>query len=156
MPLNTRTSMDVRWPLHQRSVPEGHMPAVIELWRDTGNLATDVVWDAETGGSAPAMEWLYTGPARIQDNKDWRARRRNGGSDPIVQHAVRVQIPMSACPPIKTFDIIKILSAPYNPALLEYTLHVRNPLNASDAWVHNVLCDINAAYTGGQEEVTGM
>lgn len=156
MPLNTRRAMDPRWPLHQRSVPQGFMVATIEIYRPTGDPVTGITWDVNSGGTAPELEWLYTGQARLQDNKDWRARRRSAGGDPVVQHAIRVQTPLDACPQIFTFDIIKVIDAPYDRSLETYTLYVRNTVNSSDAWTHNILCDIDTTYTEGSQQINGM
>lgn len=154
MPLNTRRSMDPRFPLHHRSVAEGFMAATIQIFRRTGD-ETDITWSVETGGNVPAMDTLYIGQARLQHNKDWRARFRDAASDPVVQQAIRVQIPLSDCPPVNTSDIIKVLDAPYDRSLEQYTLHVRNSLNSSNAWVHNILCDVDMTFTN-PSQITGM
>lgn len=141
--LNSRLSMDPRWPLHHRSVPEGFQVAQVLIVRRTGG---EPVWNPTTGVvTGDDLETVYFGQARCQPNKDWRARRRNGENSPMVQHAMRVQMPSKLCPPVLWGDIIATFTDPYNDDgdLERYVMHVRNPTESSNTWGRSVLCDMD-------------
>jgi len=150
--LHTRRSLDARWPWHQRSAAIGHMNAVVEVFRRVGDV-NDYGFDPVTGNlTAPGgTEWptmllLYRGQARMVANKDWRARVRTSRGDSGTLHAMRIQIPERDCPPVHAHDIIRAVSAPANMEITHYIFHVRNPLNSSNAWLRNVLCDVDVAH----------
>lgn len=141
--LNARPSMDPRWPLHHRSVPEGFQVATILIVRRQDVPPT---WDPLTGAtSGDSIETIYFGKARLQPNKDWRARRKVAENAPMVQHAFRVQMPSKECPPVLWGDIIACFTDPFNDDsdLTRYLLHVRNPTESSNTWGRSVLCDLD-------------
>lgn len=141
-PLNLRPSMDPRWPLHHRSVPIGWQVATIIIARRDG---TEAVWNPTTGAvTGGGLNYVWLGQARLQPNKDWRARRRNGEDSPTVQHAMRVQAPMD-CPPILLGDFIGVMENPYDDALERYVFHIRNPIESSNTWGRSVLGDIDVS-----------
>lgn len=151
--LNSRRSLDPRWIVHHRSVPEGYMIVSIVVERIFGVP----VWDPETNElvEGSGLEEIWRGRARVQANKDWRVRNIATASDPQQVHYVRVQIPLrkdNIPPHFHTQDIIRVLE-PEDPSsqwgelfdedLLNYTLRVRNPLNSSNPWVRNILCVVD-------------
>lgn len=156
MPLNSRMSMHPNWPLRHRQVVKGTMKALVQVFRRPGPGSDAVEWTPETGGVTEGLEVLWTGRVRIQHNKDWRARQRAGRGDPMIQHAVRLQAPIQGVPTLLVRDIIKVLDAPYDRGLEQYTLHVRNLIVGSNPFNQNFLCDIDLTYISGPEEINGM
>lgn len=139
-PLNIRPSMDPRWPLRHRSVPIGWQVATIVIGRRDG---TEAVWDPETGAvTGGGFDFVWLGTARVQPNKDWRARRKDGENSPMAQHATRVQFPMGS-PPALIDDFIGVLESPYDESLIRYVLHVRNSIESSNTWGRSLLADID-------------
>lgn len=164
--LNRRSALDPRWLWHQRSVPIGHMNAVVEIFRRPAQ-GSDYGFDPASGGLTipdgeggekfPGLILLYRGPGRIANNKDWRARVRTQRGDMGTDQAIRVQVPIRTCPPVHANDLVRAVQPePDDPELGQYTLgdpelahyilHVRNPLMSSNAWLRNVLCDVDAAH----------
>src|SRR5690554_7871126 len=96
--------------LHHRRVPKGFMLRGIEIHVQNAPVSG---WDPETNeliGGGTSVIW--TGKARIQGNKDWRARSVRSGNDPQMLHYVRVQIPFgpnNPLPHIPVDPIIKIM-----------------------------------------------
>jgi hypothetical protein len=102
--------------------------------------------DGSGGTTFPELIPLYEGQARVANNKDWRARVRTSRGDMGTVHAVRIQVPIRGCPPIHAGDIVHVTSAPPDMELTNYIFHVRNPLMSSNAWIRNLLCDVDAAH----------
>jgi hypothetical protein len=149
-PLNSRTSMDWRWPWHQRSVPIGAMKGVIEVFRREVE-STEERYDAATGMigvSEGLMCLLYRGPGRLVANKDWRARRHSVHGDQGVQHAWRVQLPQRECPPVHSTDLIRVVDNPSDQELTHYVFMVRTITPSTNAWVRTVLCDVEVMHPG--------
>lgn len=131
------------------------MNAVVEIFRRPGQ-GNDYGFDLETGGltipdgqggeTFPRLILLYRGHARVVNNKDWRARVRTQRGDMGTDHAIRVQVPIKGCPPIRANDLVRAVDSPPDQELCQYLLHVRNPLMSSNAWVRNLLCDVDAAH----------
>lgn len=150
--LHTRRALDARWPWHQRSVPIGHMNAVCEIFRRTGDpedygfdMATGGLMDTSTG-EYPQMVLLYRGQARGVTNKDWRARVRAARGTTGTLHAVRFQVPQRLCPPVHAHDILRVVSAPPDMEMTHFVFHVRNPMMSTNMWVRNLLCDLDVAH----------
>lgn len=156
--LNARRSLDPRWIRHHRLVPEGFMIHDVVLYRMSGD---PVVLDPTTGEySGGDLVELWRGPARIQPNKDWRARTVESGSDPQMLQYTRVQIPLSKSgpvPDIRVQDIVAVQEMEdttdwvFNHTLHSWTLYVRNALNSSNRWLYNLLCssDLSDMVEGG-------
>lgn len=146
--LLNRRALDSRWPWHQRSVANTHMNAVCEIFRRVGDAAT-YGYDPATGGlDAPDMVLLYRGQTRVASNKDWRSRVKTIRADSATTHAVRFQVPIKICPPIHAHDILRVVDAPADLELTHYVFHIRNVMMSSQAWVRNLLCDVDVAHPG--------
>lgn len=164
--LNRRTGLDPRWQFHQRSAPQGHMNAAVEIFRRPGQ-GNDYGYDPVTGGLTvpdgaggdkfPELTLMYRGRGRVVNNKDWRARVRTQRGDMGTNQAIRVQVPIRTCPPIHANDVIRVVEPDPDdpelghlitgdPELTHYIFHVRNPLMSSNAWLRNLLCDVDAAH----------
>lgn len=151
--LHRRNAMDARWVRHQRSVPRGWMNAEVEIFRRLGD-ATEYGFDPVTGGLTdgqggfPAPVLMYRGMARAANNKDWRARVRTMRGDMGINHAVRFQVPERDAPPIRAHDVLRVVQAPAGNDIGSFLFHVRNPMVSSNAWIRNVLCDVDVAHPG--------
>jgi len=142
------------------------MNAAVEIFRRPAQ-GNDYAFDAGTGALTipdgqggekfPELILLYRGRARVANNKDWRARVRTARGDMGTVHALRVQVPIRECPPVHANDLVRAFQPDPDdpelgslvmgdPELAHYILHVRNPLMSSNAWVRNVLCDVDAAH----------
>jgi hypothetical protein len=173
MALNTRPSFDPRFPFHHREVARGAMLCTGVLYRVTpvspgtsswNYLATDPK-DRTPGTSAPGVA-IYQGQARVQPNKDWRARKQSSRDETYVEHAVRIQLDflrnelreqlltkgitqtLNEQPVIRVGDAFKVTGVhksldglPVDTQLMEYTYRVRNITSSSNSWVINLLCD---------------
>lgn len=113
--------------------------------------------DGQGGETFPELILLYRGCGRVANNKDWRARVRTQRGDMGTDHAIRVQIPIRTSPPVHANDIIRTFEPDPDdpelghlglgdPELTNYLFHVRNPLMSSNAWLRNLLCDVDAAH----------
>lgn len=102
--------------------------------------------DGEGGREFPNLLLLYRDWARLVNNKDWRARVRTQRGDAGTDQAIRVQVPIRTCPPVHANDLIRVVEVEADPELMNYVLHVRNPLMSSNAWLRNLLCDVDAMH----------
>lgn len=110
---------------------------------------------------------VWTGKARVQPNKDWRARPREVQYEYDAVQAVRVQLPIGknllgavqdpvtgrytsygADPQFVKDMRVKIKSGPVKgfEQLIGDNLYVRNAIQNQNLWVYNILCDTK---TGG-------
>lgn len=157
MVLNRRVTMPVNWSQHHRVPVMGAMQATIRVLRrpTSGSVAVD--WTPETGGVTAGIQTIWTGQARVQSNKDWRARRRSGRGDPMIQHAFRVQVPIfdenGPVPAFDVEDIVQIIEAPNDSDLLRQTLTVRNNSVGSNPFNKNLLCDADLTWDDGLNEI---
>lgn len=88
--------MDPRFAYFARGVARGAMWAGITIARPT----TDDSWDPKDPDSpeftgAYTYKNLYIGPARVQPNNDWRARKYRVAGELVTEHAVRVQLDLT-------------------------------------------------------------
>ncbi len=92
---------------------------------------------------------IWEGDARIQPNKDWRARFVESSNDPQMVHYTRVQIPIRTGEVPPTFRVGDVVAAQdvedtqdwvYNHDLESWQLFVRNAQNSSNRWLVNLLC----------------
>lgn len=131
------------------------MNAQVEIFRRPGQ-GGDYGYDLVTGGLTipdgtggekfPELILLYRGDGRVANNKDWRARVHTQRGDMGTVHAVRIQTPIYLCPPVHANDIVRVIDCPPDMELTHYVFHVRNPLMSSNAWLRNILCDVDAAH----------
>lgn len=152
MALMTRRSMDPRWVYASRKVPSGFMEAIVEIFRPAAQ-DDDPIFNPDTGewtGGQPT--YLFQGRARVQPNKDWRARNREFAREETAEHAVRVQVEFGsntldgsdgALPEFRIGDRVKVTYSPHDEALKDYLFTIRNPISSSNAWLRNLLCDVD-------------
>lgn len=150
--LNSRRSMDKRWITHHRNVTHGFMISQVKIARISQGVP---FWDPETGEIAgDGLTVLWEGRARLQDNKDWRARDVLTASDPQMVQFIRVQIPLREDGPVPHFEVDDyVLVQPPDPQstwthdldLQSWTLRLRNSLNSSYPWLRNLLCSVDVS-----------
>lgn len=119
----------------------------IVIYRMSGD---PVSLNPETGEvSGGDLTELWRGPARIQPNKDWRARTVESANDPQMVQYTRVQIPLSKSGPVPNIRVQDIIAVQqmqdtqdwvFNHTLEAWTLFVRNAQNSSNRWLYNLLC----------------
>lgn len=151
-----RGTLDPRYFRHATPVFEGDMTALIEI-RHPFKGDEEPLWDSELA------EWVYPedlapvwrGLARVQPNKDWRARNREWAMENTAEHAVRIQlnayknflVPKDEwpAPPVDILHghVITVLNNPNDPVLENFVFTVRNPIGATDNWHRTILCDAN-------------
>lgn len=148
-----RGTLDPRYFRHMTPVLEGDMIALIEMYRM--DPTAEPVWDGVSWSSGTGDLLLWRGMARVQPNKDWRARNRTWANEDTAEHAVRFQlnlaknhlVPKHEWPAplvdIQHGDIVKVTNNPNDPLLESFVFSVRNPIGASDNWHRTLLCDAN-------------
>lgn len=94
MALNTRGVLDPRFPYFARAAAVSGMLAEIEINKpvksDTWNPANGDVYSGVYSYTP-----LYKGRARVQPNKDWRARKQRWEGTTFTEHAVRIQLDLT-------------------------------------------------------------
>jgi hypothetical protein len=132
------------------------MIATIEIYRVDD---THPRWDADTNElDNDGLELLWSGMARVQDNKDWRARTAEAANDPQMIQYVRVQIPLdqhlqdgtvNRVPHLDVGDLVRVVepdpesSWALDPDLSNWVLRIRNTMNSSNPWLRNLLCGVD-------------
>lgn len=148
--LNSRRAMDRRWLTHHRNVTHGFMIAQVQIVRASEPLP---VWNPQTG-ELEGGDYLpiWSGRARLQSNKDWRARYVQSANNPEIAAFIRVQIPLSKDGPVPHFKPMDMIFVqPPDPASEwrldldqgNWTLRLRNALNSSNPWLRNLLAVVD-------------
>jgi hypothetical protein len=143
---------------HPRTTVESAMIARVKIYKPTGVPAD---WVPSVGMDNDGYILVWEGPARVQPNKDWRARPKEVAGEFNAVHAVRVQIPVgrNELGGVKSGD--RFSSYGVDPAFAkdyrvdvvdmpvigtirmeDKALTVRNALVSSNAWLINLLCDV--------------
>ena len=150
--LRGRGTLDPRYFRHATPVIEGDMTAHIVILRPHDGTE-EPFWDKDLEQwLMPDNDPIWEGMARIQPNKDWRARNREFAREETAEHAVRVQVEFGSntidgsdgvLPEFRLGDRVRVLSSPHDNALEDYIFTVRNPISSSNAWLRNLLCDVD-------------
>lgn len=143
---------------HPRPVVEAAQTTLVEIYEPTGET---IEWMPGQTTVDNTLRLAWKGRARVQPNKDWRARARNFGQEADVTHAVRVQIAIGRNEQGATYDVAGKITA-YGPdpkfakdfvvickesavtgtsELMGIHLTVRNAINSTNLWQYNLLCD---------------
>lgn len=132
--------------------------AKVRVLHPTGATAH---WVPGSGISTDMYDAIWEGQARLQPNKDWRARPREVQNEYGAVHAIRVQLPIgmnlfgatydendqvTAYGPEPAFskdDVVLVLESPVigSETLVGDRYVVRNAKNSANLWLHNLLCD---------------
>lgn len=141
------------WSYRARPVANSPMLARVEIWRPTGETPEWNGTDEMSGG----YELVWVSRARLQPNKDWRARTKQFAGEYDAVHAIRVQVPIGGNElENQTVDftkdyIVRVIASPIigTENLIDQEYVVRNASLSSNAWVHNLLCDFGTRQNGG-------
>ncbi len=147
MALNTRSSIDPRWPYHNRNVGYGLMLASVHIYNPaSGNQEYDPETNTWTGTTTP----LYEGKARIQPIN--AVNEINDSYNPTFLKTVRVQIAYdkneledgeNPMPDIRPNDKMLVTDSPFNPTLEKFIYVVTDVLNSSNSWERTLLCRVD-------------
>lgn len=167
MALNTRSVLDPRFAYFARQSVVSTMWATIEISHPTNNSA----WNPAKGdvytGALDYSTTHYRGRARVQPNKDWRARRQRWEGESITEYAIRIQLDLTGnevtnpdqlpetnasndAGMLHVNDLVKVTGVyspygvPVDGLIGAYKYFVRNISASSNSWVRTILCDINA------------
>lgn len=155
-----------RFFYHPRPVVNSAQVAYVQVFKPTGGVPR---WNGTDSMENNLLTLVWEGHARIQPNKDWRARPREFAGEFDATQAVRVQLPIGENHLGATFatdgtvvtygaDVeffkdyeVKVVSVPVEGALnmVGNTYFVRNAMTSTNLWVYNLLCDTNTK-SGGQ------
>lgn len=139
MKLNSRSSLDPRWTRHHIVPVVGFMLAEIKVYRKNKN--TKPQYNQSTGKWTGGIDTVISSvKARIQPfgiNGDMVV-----GQDTTARRYTRVQIEDVEAG-ILVDDMIEVLSCPDNPELVGFTIEVRGSLSSSNAWVTDLVCEVN-------------
>lgn len=129
---------------------ETAMVATVEVYRPNGTEGEHWEPGGFVGSSNNALIWRSK--ARVQPNKDWRARVRAMQGEFDATHAVRFQLPiggneLAGKPKDVAFykdDLVRVIGSPVvgSEGLLGNRFVVRNAINSANLWLHNLLCDV--------------
>lgn len=139
---------------HARPVVNSVMMATVEIYRPTGEMPE---WDGGTGMANNMFTLIWRGKARIQPNKDWRARPREFAGEFTATQAVRIQVPIGGnelgedIEFRKDDEVVAVeLDVIGGEQIVGNRYFVRNALTSSNLWVFNLLCDVDTK-SGGAE-----
>lgn len=135
---------------HARPVVESAMIATVEIFSPNGEPSN---WVPGVGMEDNLYTKRFVGKARIQPNKDWRARAREQGLEFGATQAVRIQIGIGTntlTGPDASEDfskdwlvVVTTTDVTGTESLIGTHYYVRNTEHSSNAWLHNLLCDTN-------------
>lgn len=96
MSLNTRGVLDPRFAYFARPVARGAMWGTITVARPKVADEWDP-FDPDTPKFDDGFTYtkLYVGPARVQPNNDWRARKYRNAGELVTEHAMRFQLDLT-------------------------------------------------------------
>lgn len=142
------------WFYHARPVVESAMIAEVEIYEPTSE---PVEWQPGVGITNDPLILRWKGKARIQPNKDWRARDRDFSGEFDSVHAIRVQVGINknkydspdASEDFAKSWIVVVTDCPVQGSEVNIgdRYWVRNAKMSSNLWLHNLLCD-----TGTKED----
>lgn len=171
MNLNNRGVMDPRWAFHHRPVARGAMmcrgtvyrlfvPSLTqqraEGWQPLAPNASDRIPPESHRTVA-----VYSGPARVQPQLGWRARKQNGRDRVVTEAGFGIQLDFrendlrdaeinngSQFPRIVPNDFFRVDEVfswgdiEVDPALKEFNYIIRTLTPSSNSWTRNLMCDV--------------
>lgn len=149
MAINTRGSIDPRWPYHSRNVGRALELAEVEIF--SGSNA-DRVYDPVTNAWTGDATTLFTGRARIQQKNTSSDTSTSYIYNPTMLQNVDVFISYGRntlagsdgdIPDIRPNDKMRVTSADYNPDLTKFLFTVIGVMNSSNSWEKRLLCRID-------------
>lgn len=161
MALANRTLLTPEWAFWHRNSVAGSMMCRVSLTSVSGRYNT--AWTPKDGFSnvKPVDELeVYRGIARVQPNKDWRARKQKFETEAVTEHAYRIQLAFDGqeledndgnplpFPAIHAEDRVRVIQVQslrgieVDPAIKDLVYIVRNSVAGSNYWVRTLLCDV--------------
>lgn len=155
--LNTRSIFDPRFTRAVAQVGQGGMTSSVLVRRP---LPEDSPlrggWNYEEGKHiGEEFQTLWAGPARVQPNKDWRAKSYEFASTTTAIQACRFSLPLAdgawngalsaSEREFRDEDQIIIQSNAFDhlDAIKRFVYIVRNGLVSGNAGLQNILCDVD-------------
>lgn len=143
---------------HARQTVESAQQVLVNIYKPTGGTAE---WTPGVGMANSTTTLVWTGYARVQPDKDWRARARDQGNEFTATQAVRVQIGIGknllgavkdvngkivtyGADPMFKKDFVVVVAETNvtgTEGLVNLSMTVRNALSSSKPWLYNLLCD---------------
>lgn len=157
--LNTRGIFDPRFTRSIAVVGEGAFTCSVLVRRPVRATSSAHNFDTGVRGLANPFQPLWSGPARVQPNKDWRARGYEFASETTVFQAVRFQLPLVDGEWESGLDqsqmefrdedqvLITATAFPEVEMIKRFVYVVRNPTVSGNAGLQNLLCDVD--FKGG-------
>lgn len=178
MALNRRLLITDKWMTQHRPVAVGAQVCGVVAWVpkvvDNGWNPLNPDGDTAFDESSSNVDIRYIGTARVQPNKDWRARYIESPAQIPVQHAWRIQLdydgnrsdplqPNAVSPiyhelrdtPVGT--MIRLISLGEGETVLrasmlsKFTFFVRNISESSNSWVRTLMCDVDVSDISANE-----
>ena len=133
---------------HPRTAVESAMIIDVEIYKPTG---ADSEWTPGVGMANNMYQLVWTGKARVQPDKDWRARAREAAGEYTAVQAVRIQVGIgkntftgpAASEAFEKDYLVRVVDTHVigTGEMIANRYIVRNALNSGNKWVHNLLCD---------------
>lgn len=143
MGLNSRKSMDPRWPTQTGSkVAAGFMAATIKVIRKTPGAA--LTYDQTTRTYTGGYDTIWAGPARVQMTSF--SAPELVAQDQSYRQTIRIQVAELATG-INVDDVVQVIESPYNPALTKFRITVKGTMGTSNAWLIDLLCDADQKHS---------
>lgn len=148
-----------------RRTVETAMIAQVRISKPTGGVAK---WTPGVGMAGGIYAPIWEGHARVQPNKDWRARPREQVGEFEAVHAIRVQLPIGKNEWGGTYndegELVAYGTDPefYKDYMVEVidtsvigaeqlegdVYYVRNAKTSANLWLYNLLCDTGTRNSG--------
>lgn len=153
--LNRRGIFDPRFPRAIATVGEGAFTCSVLVRRPVRAAGSQHNFDTGERGPSEPFQKLWSGPGRVQPNKDWRARGYEFGGETTVFQAVRFQLPLAdgkwevgldqAAMEFRDEDQVLITATafPEVEMIKRFVYIVRNPIVSGNAGLQNILCDVD-------------
>lgn len=158
MALGSRQLLTPEWAFHHRDAAAGSMRCRVEVCSVSADPGED--WTPADGFAKKATVVevpVYRGIARVQPNKDWRARKQKYETESVVEHAYRIQLAfdgnelgdgtfpfqgLSKEDRVRVISVDSLRGVSVDTDLMSYTYIIRNILTGSNYWVRTLLCDV--------------
>lgn len=143
MKLMSRGALDPRWTRHHTPVAADFMLATIKVIRKLPSTqSTQPVYDQNTG------LWTTNAFETVVENVKARVQPfgiigdMNVGQDPTGRRLMRVQIENTVTG-IRIDDMVIVTECVDSPELTTFTMEVRNTASASNAWLTDLVCELD-------------
>lgn len=153
--LNSRGIFDPRFTRGIAVVGEGAFNVSVLVRRPVRAPGSQHNFDTGERGPAEPFQSLWSGPARAQPNKDWRARGYEFAGETTVFQAMRFQLPLvdgewevgldQSQMEFRDEDQVLITATAFSKLemIKRFVYIVRNPIVSGNAGLQNLLCDVD-------------